>query len=53
MLLAAEAQEVFTIATLEGLFTPTSVPQGVLITTAYFPKYDDRVIGRLKLQGLG
>ena len=30
ILLAAEAQEVFTIATPEGLFTPTRVPQGVL-----------------------
>ena len=33
--LAAEAQEVFTIATSEGLFTPTHVPQGVLNATAY------------------
>ena len=32
--LAAEAQEVFTIATPEGLFTPTRVPQGVLNATA-------------------
>ena len=36
MPLAAEAQEVFTIATPEGLFTPTRVPQGVLNATAYF-----------------
>ena len=36
MPLAVEAQEVFTIATFEGLFTPTCVPQGVLNATAYF-----------------
>ena len=36
MKLAAEAQELFTIATPEGLFTPTRVPQGVLNATAYF-----------------
>ena len=34
--LAAEAQEIFTIATPQGLFTPTRVPQGVLNATAYF-----------------
>ena len=34
--LAAEAQEVFTIATPEGPFTPTRVPEGVLNATAYF-----------------
>ena len=33
---AAEAQEIFTIATPQGLFTPTRVPQGVLNATAYF-----------------
>ena len=36
MPLAAEAQEMFTIVTPEGLFTPTHVPQGVLNATAYF-----------------
>ena len=36
MPLAAEAQEMFTIAAPEGLFTPTRVPQGVLNATAYF-----------------
>ena len=36
MPLAAEAQQVFTIATPESLFTPTRVPQGVWKTTAYF-----------------
>ena len=36
MALAAEAQEVFTIATPEGLFTPTRVFQGVLNATTYF-----------------
>ena len=36
MPLAAEAQKVFTIATPEGLFTPTCVLQGVLNATACF-----------------
>lgn len=36
MPLAADAQEIFTIATPEGLFTPTRVPQGVLNATGYF-----------------
>ena len=36
MPLAPDAQEVFTIATPEGLFTPTRVPQGVLNATSYF-----------------
>ena len=36
MPLAPEAQEIFTIVTYEGLFTPTRVPQGVLNATAYF-----------------
>ena len=36
MPLAAEAQEVFTIATPEDLFTPTCVLQGVLNATAHF-----------------
>ena len=36
MPLAAEAEEVFTIATAKGLFTPTRVPQDVLNATTYF-----------------
>ena len=36
MPLAPEAQEVFTIATTDGLFTPTRVPQGVLNATSCF-----------------
>ena len=36
MPLAAEAHEVFPIATPEGLFTSMRVPQGVLNATAYF-----------------
>ena len=36
MPLAPEAQEVFTMVTPDGLFTPTRVPQGVLNATAYF-----------------
>ena len=36
MPLAPEAQEVFTIVTPDGLFTPTRVPQGVLNATSYF-----------------
>ena len=36
MPLAAEAQEVFTIATREGLFTPMCMPQGVSNATVYF-----------------
>ena len=36
MPLAPEAQEVFTIITPDGLFTPTRVPQGVLKATSYF-----------------
>ena len=31
-----EAQEVFTIVTPDGLFTPTRVPQGLLNATSYF-----------------
>ena len=34
--LAPEAQEIFTIATPEGLFTPTRVPQGILNATSFF-----------------
>ena len=35
MPLAAETQEILTIATPEGLFTLTCVPEGVLNATAY------------------
>ena len=38
MPVAAEAQEVFTIATPEGLFSPTRVSQGISNTTAYFQR---------------
>ena len=34
--LAPEAEEIFTIATPEGLFTPTRVPQGILNATSFF-----------------
>lgn len=34
--LAPDAQEIFTIVTPEGLFTPTGVPQGILNTTSFF-----------------
>ena len=36
MRLAEEAQEIFTITTPFGMFTPKSVPQGVLNATLYF-----------------
>lgn len=36
MPLSPEAQDIFTMATSDGLFTPTRVPQGVLNATAYF-----------------
>ena len=35
-LLAMEAQEIFTIATPGGLYTPTRAPQGILNATSYF-----------------
>ena len=35
MPLAPEVQEVFTVVTPDGLFTPTRVPQGVLNATSY------------------
>ena len=54
MPLAAEAQEVFTIATLEGLFTPTHVPQGVLNAMAYFESVMTELLAGLNYeQGLG
>ena len=46
--LTAEAQEVFTIATLEGLFTPTRVPQGGLNATAYFQGVMTELLAGLK-----
>ena len=36
MPLADEAQEIFTITTPFGMFTPKRVPQGVLNATSYF-----------------
>ena len=45
--LAAEDQEVFTIATPEGLFTPTRVPQGVLDARAYFQGVMTELLGAL------
>ena len=36
MPLAPEEQEVFTIVTPDGLFTPIRVPQGVFNATSYF-----------------
>ena len=36
MPLAEEAQEIFTITTPFGMFTPKRVPQGVLNATSYF-----------------
>eukprot|EP00903_Cladosiphon_okamuranus_P015655 g14457.t1 len=34
--LALEAQEIFTISTPDGLYTPTRVPQGILNVTSFF-----------------
>ena len=36
MPLAEEAQEIFTVTTPFGMYTPRRVPQGVLNVTAYF-----------------
>ena len=36
MSLSEDAQEMFTVATLEGLFTPPRIPPGVLNATGYF-----------------
>ena len=47
MPLAAEAQKMLTIATPEGLFTPTHVPQGVLNATAYFQGVMIKLMGGL------
>ena len=52
MPLAAEAQELLTIATLKCLFTTTRVSPGVLNATAYFHGVMT-IVGRLELQGLG
>ena len=42
--LAPDAQEIFTIAALDGLCTPTSVPQGILNTTCYIQATLTRVL---------
>ena len=42
--LAPEAQEIFTIATPRGLYTPTRVPQGILNATSYFQATLSRVL---------
>ena len=47
MPLAAEAQEVITIATPESLFTPTRVPQGGLNATVYFQGIMTELLGGL------
>lgn len=41
------AQEVFAMATGEGLFKPKRVPQRVLNATSYFSKHDRRRAGRV------
>ena len=48
MPLAEEAQEIFTIATASGLFTPRRVPQGVLNATAYFQGVMTELLDGLK-----
>ena len=48
MPLANIAQEIFTIATSDGLFTPTRVPQGVLNATAYFQGVMSELLHGLK-----
>ena len=53
MPLAEEAREIFTITTSLGLFTPTRVPQGVLIATAYFQGVINWASGRDQMQNLG
>ena len=42
--LAPGAQEIFTIATPGGLYTPTRVPQGILNATSYFQATLTRVL---------
>ena len=49
--LAAEAQEVYTIANLEGQLTPTHVPQGVLNVMAYFQGVMTELLAGLNLKG--
>ena len=39
-----DAQELFTMVTKEGLFTPTRVPQGVLNATTYFQSVMQQVL---------
>ena len=47
MPLRPEAQELFTMVTTSGLFTPTRVPQGVLNATAYFQSVMHEVLDGL------
>ena len=47
MPLAAQVQEVFAIATPEGLFTPTRVPQCVSNATGYFQGVMTGMLARL------
>ena len=42
--LAPDAQEMFTIATPGGLYTPTCVPQGILNATSYLQATLTRVL---------
>ena len=42
--LAPKAQDIFTIATPGGLYTPTGVPQGILNATSYFQATLTRVL---------
>ena len=45
--LAPEAQEIFTIATPGGLYTPKRVPQGILNATSYFQATLTRILDGL------
>ena len=47
MPLDPQAQELFTMVTTEGLYTPTRVPQGVLNATAYFQGVMQKVLSGL------
>ena len=51
--LALKAQEIFTIATSGGLYTPTRVPQGILNATSYFQATLTRVTVGDELHDLG
>lgn len=51
--LSPEVQDIFTIATPDGLYTPTRVPQGLLNATLFFPDHAHPGIGRSQLHGVG